>query len=153
HRGPDGESVILEDEGRLALAHRRLKILDLSAAGDQPMRSASGRFDITYNGEVFNFVELRAELEQLGDRFHSHSDTEVILAAFERWGPDALLRFNGMWSLAIWDRQRRALFLSRDRFGVKPLYIAAQPRRFAFASELKAFLHLDGFEPVANVRT
>ena len=107
HRGPDGEGVLNEDEGRLALAHRRLAILDLSAAGDQPMRSVSGRYDITYNGEVYNFLELRAELERDGFSFRSDSDTEVILAAFERWGPDSLLRFNGMWSFAIWDRRRQ----------------------------------------------
>ena len=152
HRGPDGEGMLNEDEGRLALAHRRLAILDLSTAGDQPMRSRSGRYDITYNGEVYNFLELRAELEEYGFRFRSDSDTEVILAAFERWGPDSLLRFNGMWSFAIWDRRRRALFLSRDRFGVKPLYVLAGARRFAFASELKAFLHLDGFDPIADTR-
>ncbi len=152
HRGPDGEGVLTEDEGRLALSHRRLAILDLSAAGDQPMHSLSGRYDITYNGEVYNFLELRAELERDGFRFRSESDTEVILAAFERWGPDSLLRFNGMWSFAIWDRRRRALFLSRDRFGVKPLYVLIGAGRFAFASELKAFLHLDGFDPVADTR-
>ncbi|HYB70304.1 MAG TPA: asparagine synthase (glutamine-hydrolyzing) [Candidatus Bathyarchaeia archaeon] len=150
HRGPDGQGVLLADAGRLALAHRRLAILDLSAAGDQPMRSASGRYDITYNGEIYNFLELREELERDGYRFRSESDTEVILAAFERWGPDCLLRFNGMWSFAIWDRRDRALFLARDRFGVKPLYVMANPRRFAFASEVKAFLHLDGFEAVAD---
>jgi asparagine synthase (glutamine-hydrolysing) len=152
HRGPDGEGVLHEDDGRLALAHRRLAILDLSAAGDQPMRSESGQYDITYNGEIYNFLELRAELERYGFRFRSDSDTEVILAAFERWGPDSLLRFNGMWSFAIWDRRRRALFLSRDRFGVKPLYVLIGERRFAFASELKAFLYLDGFDAVADSR-
>jgi asparagine synthase (glutamine-hydrolysing) len=152
HRGPDGEGVLSDDEGRLALAHRRLAILDLSAAGDQPMRSLSGRYDITYNGEVYNFLELRAELERDGFRFRSDSDTEVVLAAFERWGPDSLLHFNGMWSFAIWDRRRRALFLSRDRFGVKPLYVLGSARRFAFASKLKAFLHLEGFDPIADTR-
>jgi asparagine synthase (glutamine-hydrolysing) len=152
HRGPDGEGVLKEDEGRLALAHRRLAILDLSAAGDQPMRSPSGRYDITYNGEIYNFLELRAELEQHGFRFRSDSDTEVILAAFERWGPDCLPRFNDMWSFAIWDRLWRSLFLARDRFGVKPLYVLIGARRFAFASELKAFLHLDGFDPVAETQ-
>ncbi len=150
HRGPDGEGVLIEDGGRLGLAHRRLAILDLSVAAEQPMRSASGRYDIAYNGEVYNFLELRAELERDGLRFRSDGDTEVILAAFERWGADCLLRFNGMWSLAIWDRRRRSLFLARDRFGVKPLYVAADPRRLAFASELKAFLHLDGFEAIAD---
>ena len=152
HRGPDGQGVLVQDAGRLALAHRRLAILDLSAAGHQPMRSASGRYDITYNGEIYNFLELRAELEQHGVRFHTDTDTEVILASYERWGPDALLRFNGMWSFAIWDRLSRTLFLSRDRFGVKPLYVLAGSRRFAFASEVKAFLYLDGFDAVPNTQ-
>jgi len=150
HRGPDGQGVLIDDAGRLALAHRRLAILDLSAAAAQPMRSASGRYDITYNGEIYNFLELRTELESVGFRFRTEGDTEVILAAFERWGPDCLPRFNGMWSFAIWDLRDRSLFLARDRFGVKPLYVLVEPRRFAFASELKAFLHLDGFEAVAD---
>jgi asparagine synthase (glutamine-hydrolysing) len=152
HRGPDGKGVLSEGEGSLALAHRRLAILDLSAAGDQPMVSLNGRYAITYNGEIYNFIELRAELERHGFQFQSDSDTEVILAAFERWGPECLLRFNGMWSFAIWDRQRQSLFLARDRFGVKPLYVVAGARRFAFASELKAFLRLDGFDPIANIQ-
>jgi asparagine synthase (glutamine-hydrolysing) len=150
HRGPDGEGVLIDDQGRLALAHRRLAILDLSAAGDQPMRSPGGRYDITYNGEVYNFLELRSDLEKQGLRFRSDTDTEVILAAFERWGADALLRLNGMWAFAIWDRRERTLFLTRDRFGVKPLYVVRSAGWFAFASELKAFLHLDGFDPVAD---
>jgi len=151
HRGPDGQGFFTDDNGRLALGHRRLAILDLSSAADQPMTSFSGRYVITYNGEIYNFVELRRDLEQSGYGFRSDTDTEVILAAFERWGEECLLRFNGMWSFAIWDRQERRLLLSRDRFGVKPLYVSAGSRRFAFASELKAFLRLDGFEPVANM--
>ena len=145
HRGPDGQGVVIADDGCLALAHRRLAILDLSQAGAQPMRSLSGRYEITYNGAVYNFLELRADLEQDGSWFRTATDTEVILAAYERWGPDCLLRFNGMWSFAIWDRHLRRLFVARDRFGVKPLYVLAGNRRFAFASELKAFLHLDGY--------
>src|SRR4029077_11492723 len=152
HRGPDGKGVLSEGEGSLALAHRRLAILDLSAAGDQPMVSLNGRYAITYNGEIYNFIELRAELERHGFQFQSDSDTEVILAAFERWGPECLLRFNGMWSFAIWDRQRQSLFLARDRFGVKPLYVVGGGRGFAFASELTAFLRLDGFDPIANIQ-
>src|SRR5580693_5941680 len=105
-----------------ATTERFIGALDHSAAGNQPMLSASGRFLITYNGEVYNFLELRSQLEAKGFRFRSETDTEVVLAAFEEWGPDCLLRFNGMWSLAIWDRRERRLFLARDRFGVKPLY-------------------------------
>lgn len=150
HRGPDGQAAVSADEGRLALAHRRLAILDTTPAAAQPMRSASGRYDMIYNGEVYNFLELRAELEHLGHRFRSAGDSEVVLAAWEQWGAECLLRFNGMWSLAIWDRSERVLVLSRDRFGVKPLYFTTDRTRIAFASELKAFLALDGFTPRAN---
>ena len=150
HRGPDGRGVALEHDGRVALGHRRLAILDLSEAGHQPMTSPGGRYVITYNGEIYNFLELRRRLEQAGAAFRTESDTEVILAAFERWGTDCLQRFNGMWSLAVWDRHERRLMLSRDRFGVKPLYFMVGPRRLAFASELKAFLRLDGFQAVEN---
>jgi asparagine synthase (glutamine-hydrolysing) len=151
HRGPNGSGIAFADEGRLALGHRRLAILDLSDAAHQPMRSMSGRFEITYNGAIYNFLELRAELEAEGFRFRSTGDTEVVLAAYERWGANCLLKFNGMWSFAIWETTSRRLFLARDRFGEKPLYMFREPGRFAFASELKAFLHLDGFVPEANV--
>jgi asparagine synthase (glutamine-hydrolysing) len=150
HRGPDGQDVVLEHGGRFALGHCRLAILDLTDAGRQPMVSASGRYVISYNGEIYNFLELRRELERHSVRFRSESDTEVLLAAFERWGADCLHRFNGMWGLAIWDRHERRLFLSRDRFGVKPLYVLLTPRRLAFASELKAFLRLDGYRPAEH---
>jgi asparagine synthase (glutamine-hydrolysing) len=150
HRGPDGQRVALEHDDRVALGHRRLAILDLTEAATQPMTSASGRHVIAYNGEIYNFLELRHLLERQGFAFRSESDTEVILAAFEHWGPDCLLRFNGMWALAIWDRRERRMFLARDRFGVKPLYVLSTPRRLAFASELKAFLRLDRFEPAEN---
>lgn len=150
HRGPDGEGVVLEDEGRLALAHRRLAILDRSPAGAQPMVSASGRFVLTYNGEIYDFVELRDALAGDGIPVRGDGDSAVILAALERWGTAALERFNGMWSFALWDRKEHRLLLSRDRFGVKPLYVAATPRRIAFASELKAFRCLDGFAAEAD---
>jgi len=150
HRGPDGEGFFEADAGRLALGHRRLSILDLRALAAQPMRDASGRFTIVFNGEIYNFVELRRTLESEGYSFRTDSDTEVVLAAFDRWGAECQLRFNGMWALAIWDERERRLFLSRDRFGVKPLHYVMEPQRFAFASELKAFLHLDGFSPERN---
>lgn len=146
HRGPDGEGVFIDDGACLALGHRRLSILDPSPAGHQPMRSAGGRYWTTFNGEIYNFLELRTELEGAGYRFATQTDTEVIAAAYERWGEDCQFRFNGMWAFAIWDARERRLFASRDRFGVKPFYFSRVGRRFAFASELKAFLSLDGFE-------
>ncbi|HHY55695.1 MAG TPA: asparagine synthase (glutamine-hydrolyzing) [Chloroflexi bacterium] len=143
HRGPDGEG--LKIAGAIGLGHRRLAILDLSPAGHQPMSYANGRYWITYNGEVYNFLELRHELEQLGHHFSSHSDTEVILAAYAQWGRNCLLRFNGMWAFAIWDAQEQTLFLARDRFGVKPLFYLLERDRIAFASEWKAFFSLPSF--------
>ncbi len=148
HRGPDGQGTYTD--GSLGLGHRRLAILDLSPAGHQPMPYAGERYWITYNGEIYNFLELRAELETKGHSFRSDSDTEVILAAYAEWGPDCLLRFNGMWAFAIWDRQERMLFLARDRFGIKPLFYLQQGARFAFASEMKAFMALSGYQPEVN---
>ncbi|NNK81183.1 MAG: asparagine synthase (glutamine-hydrolyzing), partial [Flavobacteriales bacterium] len=145
HRGPDGFGTQLFDE-HLGLAHRRLSILDVSESGAQPMKDISGRYYITYNGEVFNFLELREELEKKGHRFISESDTEVILSAFVEWGVDAFHRFNGMWALAIWDNISKELILSRDRFGIKPLYYLDTSSLFAFASETNAFTSLHGFE-------
>jgi asparagine synthase (glutamine-hydrolysing) len=143
HRGPDGEGLLAA--GSIGLGHRRLAILDMSPTGHQPMSYGDGRYWITYNGEVYNFLELRHELEALGHRFQSSSDTEVILAAYAQWGRDCLLRFNGMWAFAIWDAQAQTLFLARDRFGIKPLFYLLERDRFAFASEWKAFLHLPDF--------
>lgn len=149
HRGPDGAGIHLDVA--LGLGHRRLAILDLSPAGHQPMSYGAGRWWITFNGEIYNFLELRAELEAKGHAFASASDTEVILAAFAEWGVDCLLKFNGMWAFAIWDNQERTLWLARDRFGVKPLFYLRQPDRFAFASEIKAFLDLPGFVSRLNL--
>lgn len=146
HRGPDGRGVWRDEEQGVFLGHRRLAILDRGEGGVQPMVDSTGRFRITFNGEIYNFLELRDELVQLGHVFHSESDTEVILAAYRQWGEDCQLRFNGMWAFGIWDRQERRLFLSRDRFGVKPLHYLWDGRRFAFASEMKAFLYLPDFD-------
>ncbi len=146
HRGPDGEGIHVDDGGALGLGHRRLAILDLSPAGQQPMSYGDGRYWITFNGEIYDFLELRRELEAAGHRFATESDTEVVLAAYAQWGAACQLRFNGMWAFAIWDRVERELFVSRDRFGVKPLHYLFDGRRFAFASEMKAFLGLEGFE-------
>jgi asparagine synthase (glutamine-hydrolysing) len=124
-----------------ALGFRRLSILDLSAAGHQPMCSNDGRHWLVFNGEVYNYIELRHELESAGHTFTTGTDSEVILAAYRRWGPECLSRFNGMWALAIWDGEDRRLFLARDRFGVKPLYtVTSQPGTFAFSSEIKALV-------------
>jgi asparagine synthase (glutamine-hydrolysing) len=129
-----------------ALGHRRLSIMDLSALGHQPMSSPDERYWIVYNGELYNHVELRAELEALGHRFSSRSDTEVVLAAYAQWGPDCLPRFNGMWAFAIYDIQEERLFLSRDRFGIKPLYYWISPQgTFCFASEIKQFTAFPGW--------
>ena len=154
HRGPDDAGIHALDESRLWLGHRRLAILDLSPLGHQPMASEDGRLWIVFNGEVYNFQEIRKELEALGHRFKSHSDTEVILAASREWGLGrAVLRFRGMFAIALWDIQLRTLTLCRDRFGVKPLFYAMDNGRLAFASEIRA-LHTAGFcgkgvDPVA----
>lgn len=133
HRGPDDEGIWVQ--GSVGLGNQRLAILDLGPAGHQPMASPGGRFVLTYNGEVYNYVELRREL---GGTFRSEGDTEVILRALERWGHSALDRFNGMFAFALWDQTERTLLLARDRFGVKPLYYAEWEGALYFASEIKA---------------
>jgi len=139
HRGPDGEGI--HEDGPVGLAHRRLAILDLSDAGAQPMASPDGRLVVTYNGEIFNYLELRDELTAAGWRFRSRTDTEVILAAYHVWGDDCVRRFNGMWAFALWDGRRRRLFCARDRFGVKPFVYCVRPGgTLVFASEPKAIL-------------
>lgn len=140
HRGPDGEGVWLA--GPIGLGHRRLAIIDLSPAGRQPMLVADGSLAITYNGEVYNFRELRAELLALGHAFHSRTDSEVVLHAYQQWGEACLDRLNGMYAFAIWDARRHRLLLARDRYGIKPVYYWLGDRRFAFASEIKAILTL-----------
>ena len=148
HRGPDGEGLYIE--GHVGLGHRRLAILDLSSEGHQPMPCADGRYMVILNGEIFNFLEIRRELEALGHRFRSQSDTEVIGYAYHEWGADCVHRFNGMWAFAVWDSLRHELFLSRDHFGIKPLYYLAERDRFVFASELKSFLYLLEARPSAD---
>jgi asparagine synthase (glutamine-hydrolysing) len=146
HRGPDGEGYWIHQKGSIGFGHRRLSILDLSDRGKQPMCYADGRFHITYNGEVFNFIELRTELETKGYSFRSDTDTEVILAAYDYWGKDCLHQFNGMWAFAIWDEREQELFLARDHFGIKPLYYLYQPgKRFVFGSETIQFKYLEGY--------
>jgi asparagine synthase (glutamine-hydrolysing) len=168
HRGPDDEGYLLIDNNNkphscggkdtdprlelpsviskkdqsfyLAFGFRRLSILDLSPSGHQPMSSPDKRFWIVFNGEIYNYVELREELKSFGFRFSGCSDTEVILAAYQKWGKECLFRFNGMWALAIWDQKFRSLFLARDRFGIKPLYYVWKDRSFLFSSEIKSFI-------------
>jgi asparagine synthase (glutamine-hydrolysing) len=150
HRGPDGEGHWIE--GEVGFGHRRLAIIDLSPAGHQPMISADQRYLLNYNGEIYNFRELRAELEALGHQFRSRTDSEVVLEALAEWGVEALPRFNGMFAFALWDRKERRLLLARDRYGIKPLYIHRRGHRFAFASEQKAIMTLPGFSASVDRR-
>jgi asparagine synthase (glutamine-hydrolysing) len=138
HRGPDGEGQYAD--GPVGLANRRLAIIDPRPEGDMPMASGSGGLVITYNGEIYNFRELRAELEKRGHRFRTNTDTEVALAAYAEWGPRCVEHFNGMFALAIWDRSKSELFLARDRYGIKPLYYAEVGDAFLFGSEIKSLL-------------
>jgi len=138
HRGPDHEGIYIKQG--IGLGNSRLSIIDLSPAGHQPMANEDGCLLIVFNGELYNFPELVPLLEARGHRFHSHSDTEVIVHAFEEWGTDCVQRFNGMFAFAIWDQEEQRLFLARDRFGIKPLYYAIHNGRFLFASEIKALL-------------
>ena len=138
HRGPDGEGQFAD--GPVGLANRRLAIIDPHPEGDMPMASTSGDLVITYNGEVYNFRELRQDLEKSGHAFRTRTDTEVVLNAYAQWGPACVERFNGMFALAIWDRRRRELFLARDRYGIKPLYYADFGGLFLFGSEIKSLL-------------
>lgn len=134
HRGPDGEGQYYDTD--YALGHRRLAIVDLSEAGAQPMHYLD-RYVITYNGEVYNHPELREELVKLGYSFNSETDTEVILASYDRWGVDCLNKFNGMWAFVLYDRQEKKYFIARDRFGIKPLYYTQTTHHFVFCSEVK----------------
>lgn len=138
HRGPDSEGCFID--GDIALGHRRLAVIDTSSAGHQPMTTSDGRYTIAFNGEIYNFRELRAELEALGERFQSTTDTEVVLLGFKVWGADIVERLNGMFAFALWDDRKRELTLVRDRYGIKPLYFWMHGREIVFASEIKAIL-------------
>jgi asparagine synthase (glutamine-hydrolysing) len=170
HRGPDGYGFVYFnflsnspgeafhnqdgyprlEKPTLGFGGRRLAILDLSDSGIQPMQTEDGEFWITYNGEVYNYLEIRQELEGYGYSFRTHTDTEVILKAYSEWGPSCVNRFNGMWSIAIWDRRKRILFCSRDRFGVKPFYYFTAPSLFLFGSEIKQLLSYPGVPRSVN---
>lgn len=150
---PDRNLQETQPDARVGFGHRRLSILDLSPQGHQPMSYNNGRFWITYNGEVYNYLELRDELEVLGHKFVSRTDTEVILAAYAQWGKDCLSRFNGMWAFAIFDRDESKVFLARDRFGVKPLYYWISPQNdFYFGSEIKQFTVLPEWAATVNAQ-
>lgn len=170
YRGPDGEGYWLwggesatghfiesqlarqgNQRGTIGLGHRRLAILDLSDAGLQPMPSNDKQIWIVFNGEIYNYLELRDELVQLGYEFHTATDTEVILAAYNQWGDNCFIRFNGMWGIVIVDLRKRMLVFSRDRLGIKPLYIWVKGQTLAFASEIKQFRAVADFKPVANM--
>jgi asparagine synthase (glutamine-hydrolysing) len=142
HRGPDDEGLYLD--GPVGLAHRRLSIIDLSASGHQPMSNEDGTVWLTYNGEIYNFRELRRLLEARGHRFASRTDSEVLVHGYEEWGERLLDRLNGIFAFAIWDARRHRLLLARDRFGTKPLYLRRQRGRLQFGSEIKAILALTG---------
>ncbi len=141
HRGPDSEGFYVDSF--LGLGHRRLAVIDLSRAGHQPMTSSCEKYSIAFNGEVYNFKELRRILEGYGHRFTSQSDTEVVLHAYMEWGPSCVEKFNGMFAFVLWDKTRQSLFLARDRYGIKPLYYSFQKNKFLFGSEQKAILAHD----------
>ena len=173
YRGPDGYGFALASGGGplvlevlhntephspgarpvIGLGNRRLAILDVSTAGNQPMQTEDQTCTVTFNGEIYNYKEIREELERIGIRFRSNTDTEVILRAYRHWGEECLLRFNGMWAFAIWDGARQRLFCARDRFGVKPFYYALHQGCFLFASEIKQILHVTGMPRTANPET
>lgn len=138
HRGPDGQRIFTE--GGLGLAHRHLRIIDLSDAAMQPMTNEDGSLQLIFNGEIYNYIEMRPQLEVKGHKFASHSDTETLLHAYEEWGLNCLPRFNGMFAFALWDSRRKRLFIARDRLGVKPLYYWWDGRTLVFGSEIKALL-------------
>jgi asparagine synthase (glutamine-hydrolysing) len=148
HRGPDDEGFYLE--GNIGLGHQRLSIIDLSPQGRQPMTNEDERLWIVFNGEIYNYLELRQQLIGRGHHFHSHSDTEVILHLYEEEGPSCVHRLNGMFAFAIWDRHERTFFAARDRFGIKPFYYARLGKTFIFASEIKALLQVGMLRPELN---
>ncbi|WP_184231722.1 asparagine synthase (glutamine-hydrolyzing) [Bosea sp. WAO] len=153
HRGPDGGGwqTYSSPAGPVALGHRRLAIIDVSDAGLQPMADASARYHLVFNGEIYNYIELREEMRAKGEIFASASDSEVLLRAYMLWGEAALPRLRGMFSFLIWDDRDKTLFAARDRYGIKPLYLAATPRGVAFGSEIKQLLGLPGLSGRMNI--
>jgi asparagine synthase (glutamine-hydrolysing) len=144
HRGPDGDNSWHDSADHVWFGHRRLSIIDLSHAGDQPMHSLDGRFVLIFNGEIYNYVELRNELIAAGATFQSASDSEVIIEGYRAWGIGVLSKLNGMFALALYDRGQRMMLCARDRYGEKPFLYTMRDRFFAFGSEYKALLALPG---------
>ena len=142
HRGPDSYGIFTNKQKNLGLGHRRLSIIDLRDLGNQPM-TINDRYTVVFNGEIYNFQTLKKELLNLGYVFFSNSDTEVLIKSFIQWGEDCQFKFNGMWAFAIWDEIKKSLFISRDRFGVKPIYFLENKENFIFGSELKSFMKLN----------
>ena len=142
HGGPDNEGIYVDANHSMVLGHRRLSLIDLSDSGNQPMAYDDGRYIISYNGELYNYLELKEILKKLGCSFKNNSDTEVILAAFATWGVAAFQKFNGMFAFAIWDNITGNIYLVRDGAGIKPLYFAHTKEGLAFASEVRAFKHI-----------
>ena len=142
HRGPDGEGFFIDAVAGVGLVHRKLAIIDPTSAASQPMESCDGRYQVVFNGEIYNFHELAAELKQCGYVFNAHSDTAILGPLYDRYGIDGLQRLNGIFAFALWDAEKRELIAVRDAFGVKPFYYFHNAQAFAFASELKALLAL-----------
>ena len=146
HRGPDGEGLWQTVDGRLCFGHRRLAVIDLSRRAAQPLHSADEAYCITYNGELYNYLELAERLKKTGSVFRTASDTEVVIEAYRQWGEDCVAEFNGMFAFAVYDKHRNVMFCARDRFGEKPFLFVERPGMFAFASEYKALLALEGVD-------
>jgi len=151
HRGPDDEGLFISNS--CVLGHRRLAIIDLSSDGHQPFVSDDGRFQIVYNGEIYNYIELREELKKLGWQFRTKTDTEVLLKAYQQFGEGCLPKFNGMFSFAVYDTENKNLFLARDRVGVKPLYYTIIDSGFYFASEIKALCQIPALQLSLNYQS
>jgi asparagine synthase (glutamine-hydrolysing) len=151
HRGPDGNGLWMLEN--IALAHTRLAILDLSKSANQPMISKNQMYSLTYNGELYNYQELRKQLKQKGYQFSTNSDSEVILNSLIEWGTDALLKFNGIFAFGFYNNFNKTLLMARDRYGVKPLYYLSTQNYFAFASEQKSLLNVDKFEKNLDLET
>lgn len=145
HRGPDGAGLYISHDGKLALGHRRLSLIDLDETGSQPMHNEDNSIQIVVNGEIYNFPEIKKQLEHKGHHFYSTSDSEVIVHAYEEWGAKMLGHLKGMFALAVWDEKKQRLFLARDRFGIKPLYYYSSGETFIFSSEIKAILAFPAF--------